>query len=103
MAKLRLDPNPTFPATVIVPVAGDAPVQVKITFKHRTKDQLQEFTRSRADKTDADSILAMACAWDLEEPFTEQNIEKMCQNYIAAPLEIYKAYLAELLGEKAKN
>lgn len=103
MAKLILAVNPTFPATVTVPKAGGDPVTLKLTCKHRTKAQLDEFIKSRADKEDAASILDMATGWDLDDAFTPENIETMCQNYIAAPLEIYRAYIDQLVGAKAKN
>lgn len=103
MAKLTLNPSPTFPVLVKIPTAGGETMQLKLTCKHRTKDGLTEFTKSRAEKSDADSILEMATSWDLEDAFTPENIETMCQNYIAAPLEIYKAYIDQLVGAKAKN
>lgn len=78
-------------------------MQLKLTCKHRTKDGLTEFTKSRVDKSDVDSILDMSTGWDLDDAFTAENIETLCQNYIAAPLEIYKAYIDQLVGAKVKN
>lgn len=103
MAKLSLKIDPTFPVTVTIPKAGTEAVQIKLVCKHRTKAQLDEFIKSRADKSDADSILDMATGWDLDDAFTAENIEQMCQNYIAAPLEIYREYVSELVKAKAKN
>lgn len=103
MAKLSLKIDPTFPADVTIPKAGGEPVQIKLTCRHRTKAALDEFIKSRADKQDVDSILDMATGWDLEDAFTAENIEDMCQKYIAAPLEIYRAYVDQLVGAKAKN
>ena len=103
MAKLTLAIAPTFPLTVTIPKAGDSPVTLKLTGKHRTKTQLDEFIKSRADKEDVTSIQDMATAWDLEDEFITDNIDLMCQNYIAAPLEIYRAYIDQLVGAKAKN
>ena len=103
MAKLILAVSPTFPATVTIPKAGAESVTLKLICKHRTKAQLDEFIQSRADKSDADSILDLATGWDLDDAFTAENIETMCQNYIAAPLEIYREYLSELTKAKAKN
>ena len=103
MAKLTLAIAPTFPFSVTIPKAGDAPVTLKLTGKHRTKSQLDDFLKSRAEKEDVASIQDMATGWDLEDEFNGDNIDLMCQNYIAAPLEIYRAYIAQLIGEKAKN
>lgn len=95
--------NPTFKAKVGIPVAGGEPVIVEFTFKHRTKDALDEFCKTRTDKSDAESILDMATEWEQDEDFNAENIEVMCQNYIASPIEIYRAYLAELNKAKVKN
>jgi len=103
MAKLKLAVSPTFPLTVTIPVAGGESAQIKLVCKHRTKAEVDEFIASRADKSDADSILGMATGWDLDDAFNAENIETMCQNYIAAPLEIYREYLGELTKAKAKN
>lgn len=103
MAKLTLAVNPTFPVTVSISKAGAESVTLKLTCKHRTKAQLDEFIKSRTDKEDVATIQDMATGWDLEDEFTADNIELMCQNYIAAPLEIYRAYIDQLVGAKAKN
>ena len=49
MAKLKLNPEPTFRAKVLVPVAGAAPVAVDFSFKYRTRSELREFVKSLAD------------------------------------------------------
>ena len=103
MAKLTLAVNPTFPVTVSIPKAGEPAVTLKLTCKHRTKAQLDEFIKSRADKEDVTTIQDMATGWDLDDEFNAENIECMCQNYISAPLECYRAYIGQLVGEKAKN
>lgn len=103
MAKLTLKVDPTFPATVDVPKAGGEPVQLKLVFKHRTKDELTAFTNSRADRSDVESIMDMASGWDLDDAFNAENLAAMCQAYIAAPVEIYKKYIDELVKAKAKN
>ena len=41
MGKFKLVAEPTFKATVNIPVAGGDSEPVEFTFKHRTKDQLE--------------------------------------------------------------
>ena len=78
-------------------------MQIRLIFKHRTKDEVAEFMKTRADTEDVDSIMDMAAGWDLEDPFNAENIGVMCQNYVTAPIEIYKKYIDELVKAKAKN
>lgn len=103
MGKLALVAAPTFVAKVGIPVAGGPPVDVAMTFRHRTKKQLEEFTTSRADKTDTESFMAMVAAWELEDPFTEDSVDLLLQNYIGAAVATYAAYLRELVEGRAKN
>jgi len=103
MAKLSLIANPTFQAKVGIPVAGGEAVEVLVTFKHRTKTALDEFIKSRADKSDADSFMAMVSGWDLTDEFTEENVETLLENHIGAALAVYRMYVEELLASKIKN
>ena len=103
MAKLKLVANPTFTAKIGIPVAGGDPVDVVFTFRHRTKTQLDEFVRTRADKPDADSVMEMASAWDLEDPFNRENVELLLENYIGAALAIFRGYVDQLVQAKLGN
>jgi hypothetical protein len=103
MAKLKLQANPSFVCKVLIPVAGGEPEELVFTFKHRTKSGMDEFIKSRTDKSDTESIMDMATAWDLDDAFSADNLEALCQNYIAAPLEIYRAYIDELTKARIKN
>jgi hypothetical protein len=103
MAKLQLDAAPTFQADVGIPVAGGEPVPVKLTFKHRTKAELEKFIKGRAEKSDVDSFLDMVTAWDLEDDFTKKNVEKLLQNYIGAALATFHAYIDQLVQARRGN
>ncbi|WP_041742285.1 phage tail assembly chaperone [Collimonas fungivorans] len=103
MAKLILKAAPTFKAKVGIPVAGGEPVPVEFTFKHRTKSALDEFIKSRADQSDAESLLAMAEAWDLDDEFNQESIELLLENYIGSALAVYRTYIDQLMQAKVKN
>jgi hypothetical protein len=103
MARLALKAAPTFKAKVGIPVAGSAPVEVEFTFKHRTKTELDEFVKSRADKTDAESFMAMVEAWELTDAFTAENVEQLLESYIGAAMATFQTYLDELVQAKRKN
>ena len=103
MAKLSLVPNPTFTAKVAIPQAGGDSVEVEFTFKHRTKTELAEFVKGRAEKSDVESFMDMVCGWELADAFNEANAATLLEGYIGAALSTYQTYIDELVKHKAKN
>jgi GMP synthase PP-ATPase subunit len=103
MAKLQLQPNPTFKARVEIPVPGASPVKVEFVFKHRTRDEMDKFLKSLDGMDDVEMIQKIAAGWELVDDFNEENIRTLVQGYIAAPREIFEAYLAAMTGARQKN
>ena len=103
MAKLTLVASPTFRAKVGIPVAGGESVPIEFIFRHRTRDALDEFIKSRHDKSDPESFMEIVEGWELEDAFTRENVELLLQNYIGAALAVYRAYVEELVQAKLKN
>lgn len=103
MAKLKLQPNPTFKAKASIPVAGGAPIDLEFTFKHRNREDLNAFLKSAIELQDAALIMACAEGWELEDAFTADNINTLAQNYITAPQIIFNTYLNELVKAREKN
>lgn len=104
MAKLKLQPDPTFKAKVGIAVPGSAAVDVTFTFKHRTKDEVERFVEAVADMSDdCQVVMSMATGWELSDTFDEANVKTLIANYISAPQAIFEAYLQELSGTRRKN
>lgn len=103
MAKLKLIAEPTFKAKAGIPVPGGEPAMVEFTFKHRTRDQVLAWFESSKDDGDVATVQAVATAWDLDDAFTAENIERLCQNYTGAGFAIVQTYLDELRGARTKN
>jgi hypothetical protein len=103
MAKLKLIANPTFKSKVGIPVAGGEPVEVEFTFKHRTKTALDEFIKSRADKSDTDTFMEMVEGWDLADEFNKNSVDLLLENYIGTALATYRVYVDQLIQSKLKN
>ncbi len=104
MAKLKLQPDPTFKAKVEISVPGGTPAKVEFTFKHRTRQEMDRFLKSVSDmKDDPEMILALATGWELADEFNEENVRTLCDSYISAPAAIFDAYLQELAGNRRKN
>lgn len=108
MAKLTLANEPTFSAPVLIPVPGaSAPVPFRVTFKYRTRDELEahiKHTREHADEIDdVDLVLGVAEGWELDEPFNRENVGRLLQKYHAAAQAISFAYIEELTKARQKN
>lgn len=103
MAKLKLQPSPTFKAKASIPVPGGNPIDLEFTFKHRNRDDLDTFLKTAMDLQDAALVMAVAEGWELEDAFSADNINTLAQNYITAPQIIFNTYLSELIKAREKN
>jgi hypothetical protein len=104
MAKLKLQPDPTFKAKVAIVVPGAEPSNVVFTFKHRSRQEMDRFLKAVSDmKDDVEMVMALATGWDLADDFTEENVRTLVDSYISAPAAIFEAYLSELTGNRRKN
>lgn len=103
MAKIKLIPEPTFTAKVPIPVPGGKPVDVEFTFLHRKRDEVKAFLTDHQDASDVESIEWCAKGWELDDAFTAENIETLCQNYAGAGIAIMTTYFDALRGARTKN
>lgn len=107
MAKLKLNPEPTFKAKVSIPVPGSAPAAVEFTFKYRTRTQLREFARAMAEADDsADEVVAFkdfVSGWELDDAFTDENIARLIDAYPGASGAIANVYINESHGVRRGN
>lgn len=103
MAKIKLDADPSFKATVSIPIPGADNADVLFTFKHRTRDECVKWLEGITKKKDSQVVTEMATAWDLDDEFNAKNAERLCQNYGGAGSAIFDCYLRELRGARAKN
>jgi hypothetical protein len=103
MPKLKLTPDPTFKAPVLIPVPGGPDASVVFTFKHRTREQVLAWLEEDKDAGDVPTVNAVALGWDLDDEFNDANIERLCQNYAGAGYAIVNTYLTELRGARTKN
>jgi hypothetical protein len=103
MAKLKLNPEPTFRAKVPVPVPGAGSSPVAFNFKWRKREEVVDWLDTAKDMTDAQIIMDCAIGWDLDDEFTLENAERLCNTYAGAGREFVNTYLDELRGVRAKN
>jgi hypothetical protein len=104
MAKLKLTPDPTFTAKVDVPVPGKGDAPVAFTFIYRDTDAFKAWQESLPDNlTDAETLLTLASGWDLDDPWTPENVERFVKAYPGGVPRVVERYLRELKGVRAKN
>jgi hypothetical protein len=103
VSKLKLVASPTFTAKVGIPVAGGDPADVVMTFRHRTKSQLDEWVKESGSRSDILTFKDMVIGWDLEDAFNDDSITLLLENYMGAALATFQVYVDELVKAKAKN
>lgn len=108
----KLDPAPTFEATVRLSVPGsDAGVPVKITFRHKRTRELDAWLKGAADRpNDAAYLAEVIAGWsgigDSEGqpvPFSTKALEQLLDAYPSASVELLLAYRRQLADARAKN
>lgn len=103
MAKLKLIAEPTFKAMVGVPIPGGDDVPVEMTFKHRTRSDLIEWSKSINDRPLAEAFMEMVTGWELTDAFTKENVGTFLENYGGAFQATVRCYSHELLRARMGN
>lgn len=103
MAKLALTANPTFKATVKIPVPGAKAAPVEFKFNGMTKEKFKSWLETLSDKEDVDAIMEISSGWDIEDPFNAENVARLVDNYIGAAKMIFETYIGELSAAKLGN
>lgn len=107
----KLVPDPIFEAAVALSVPGlPKPLEVVFTFRHKNRTALHAWINSASTKRDAALLDEVIVGWagvqdEAGAPvaYSFTALTDLIENYGAAHVEIYKAYLAELTKAKEKN
>lgn len=101
----KLEPNPTFLATVQITEPGGQSRPLKVHFKHQTSSQLKEFLNGRS--SDADVLARMVDRIDpaeVPEGMTDADfIKELFEKYPASSADMLRTYLRELTESRIKN
>lgn len=107
MARLKLNPEPTFKSKVGVPVPGGRTAEVEFTFRYRSKSELKkwndEIAEAPKDADEAALFRTFVVAWDLEDEFSDENIRRLCDAYPGAASAAVDVYLRESWGARRGN
>lgn len=113
----KITPNPTFKASVTIPVHGGEAQELVVLFKHKDESELDEFysklelhgkkhakTVKQRIERDADVLLEFMEGWDdADEEFSREALIKLISNYKAAARCILKKYESEMHQAAVKN
>ena len=106
----KLNPAPTFKATVRITVPGGDALPVEFEFRHKTRTGLAAWQDGIAGKADRDLVPEFVVGWSGvinetgdQEPYSVDAFVKLCENYPAAALEVFAGYIKALTESRAKN
>lgn len=108
MSKVVLAPKPNFELPVQVPQLGGAKVEITVTYKYRKLQEYAEFMAKAGrgefvGRSDAEMVLDVAEAWNVDAPFTTEGIGKACDDTPGMGAAIVNTYLAEYARVRAGN
>ena len=103
--KLVLAASPTFKAQVGIPVPGvKDTIPVEFTFRHRTRSDLKAWREGiDFDAITSSTILDAAVAWDLDDPFDDEHVNKMLEVFPGSGLAVLFRYLQEMQDARLGN
>lgn len=106
----KLNPNPTFEAKISIVAPGGDTQELVLTFKHKTRDDLQKFNElmislnSSGDYQKARAMLFdLVDGWNVDQEFNKKNFEALLNNFARAEGLIYAKYIDELLVAREGN
>lgn len=99
----KLEPNPTFKATVQVTVPGGDSQPLPVVFKHMTAKKFAEFLSTAAEKTNAELVAAMVEEVPGIDKPQADFFEELFDNYPASTADLFRTYKRELVESRVKN
>jgi hypothetical protein len=100
--KFKLQPNPTFKATVDIPVPGAEPAPVAFEFKHYSQSGWEAYLAAHEAKP-REAVFDVVVGWDLDEAFGRETLGTLLDEYPGAEAAIWTKYHAERFGARQKN
>lgn len=99
----RLDPNPTFWATVSIRVPGGIG-ELDLEFKHLLQAERERYTQDLAGKSNLDALDELIVGWrKVDADYNRDNLERLLNEYPDAVRAITTRYWEEITGAAIKN
>ena len=100
---IKVNPDPTFTETIEITAPGrKKPVNVTLTFKYRTADELATLWKVSDGKKPSDVFADIVVGWSgFDKDYTDESREEFLKNYPSAFIEISAAYQDLLIWNRA--
>jgi hypothetical protein len=104
----KLDPSPTFFATVPISVPGSAPsLPLRLDFRHMSSSALDKWLDDVAGRSNAEVVADMVASVDASAKAPDQSdaefLAALCEAYPAAKRDIFNVFIRELTESRLKN
>jgi hypothetical protein len=100
----KLQPSPTFWATVPVRLPGGELADLQLEFRHRSRTAMAALFDTAAGRTDEDVIADVVAGWrDVDEAFSPEAVRTLVDNYPGVAGQIVEAYVRELVQARRGN
>ncbi len=100
----RLQPAPTFWATVPIRLPGGELADLQLEFRHRSRTQMAALFDSVAGRSDEDVVADIVAGWrEVDEAFTPDAVRRLVDNYPGVAGQIVEAYVRELVQARRGN
>lgn len=100
----RVKANPTFPATVDIPIIGGEPRPLVLEMRHRRKKDLAAFLESLRQINQDEAVRQIVAGWhNVDAAFDVDALDDLLQEHPHAAAEIVSAYVREVAEAKRKN
>jgi hypothetical protein len=105
MPMLKLEPNPTFKAPVVIPTP-DGDMTLEVEFKHMTRAQFDAYLKAETEKKrpDEEAICEFVVGWSgIDAAFSTEALAKLVQNYHASATRMFRVYIEKLTQAASGN
>jgi hypothetical protein len=105
MGALKLQPAETFAGSAEIPVPGQEPARVSMTWRHKGREALQAWVNSAVGRDDVDVLAEVIASWgpEIDEPFSREALARLLDAYPGAAQALFWAYRKDLTEGRRKN
>jgi hypothetical protein len=109
---LKLNPDPTFAATLRIRLPGGGVEELELEFKHRTRSQLLEFAEAVESHlpgggnpihAEREHVADCVVGWRHESPYSRVALFDLLEQYPGLASAILAGYMRELMNARAGN
>ena len=102
----KIKAKPTFVAPVPIPVPGGEPEPLTLVFRHKTRDEMNEYLKRTAaiGTNDVGPLMEIIEGWqDVDAEFSKDALQELVQNHHGSVTAILDTYVVELAEGRRKN